>query len=77
MQTKHRKTLATIFTSPVNCNMEWGKIESLLVALGCRIVEGAGSSVTFEKNSMLAIFSKPTFDHCMDLIFSGICHAYK
>ena len=42
MQTKHRKTLATIFGNPVNGNMKWSNIESLLVALGCRIVEGAG-----------------------------------
>ncbi len=59
MQTKHRKTLATIFANPVNGNIEWSKIESLLVALGCRIVEGAGSSVTFERGGIRAYFHRP------------------
>lgn len=39
--------------------MEWSRIESLLVALGCRIVEGAGSSVTFEKSGIRAYFHRP------------------
>jgi len=59
MKTKHRKTLATIFANPVNGNMEWSKIESLLLALGCRIVEGAGASVTFERGGIRAYFHRP------------------
>ena len=59
MQAKHRKTLANIFANPVNGNMEWGKIESLLVALDCRIVEGTGSSVTFERDGIRAYFHRP------------------
>jgi hypothetical protein len=39
--------------------MEWNKIEALLVALGCRTVEGAGSSVTFEKDGIRAYFHRP------------------
>jgi len=59
MKTKHQKTLATIFTEPVNGNMEWNKVEAVLIALGCRVIEGAGSSVTFEKNSIRAYFHRP------------------
>ena len=59
MKTKHKKTLATIFTDPVNGNMEWAKIEALLVALDCRVVEGKGSSVTFEKGGIRAYFHRP------------------
>ncbi|CCK80200.1 MULTISPECIES: type II toxin-antitoxin system HicA family toxin [Desulfobacula] len=59
MKTKHQKTLATIFTDPVNGNMEWNKIEALLIALGCRVIEGAGSSVTFEKKGIRAYFHRP------------------
>ena len=33
-----------IFADPVNGNMEWREIESLLVAIGCRISEGSGST---------------------------------
>jgi hypothetical protein len=44
----HRRTLERVFADPVNGNLEWAKIESLLKGAGCRVVEGAGSSVTFE-----------------------------
>jgi len=46
----HRKTLEKILADPVNGNVDWLRVESLLKALGCRLVEGAGSSVTFELN---------------------------
>ncbi len=48
MNGAHRKTLGRVLTDPVNGNIEWGRIESMLKASGCRVVEGAGSSVTFE-----------------------------
>ena len=48
MNGSHRKTLAKLLAEPVNGNIEWSRIESLLMAAGCRVVEGAGSSVTFE-----------------------------
>ena len=59
MQAKHRKILTAIFATPANGNMEWAKIESLLVSLGCRVIEGSGSSVTFEKNNIRAYFHRP------------------
>jgi hypothetical protein len=43
-----RKILERVLAVPVNGNIEWAKIESMLKAAGCRVVEGAGSSVTFE-----------------------------
>ena len=59
MNAKHRKTLTVIFSDPANGNMEWKKIEALFTAIGCRTVEGAGSSVTFEKNGIRAYFHRP------------------
>ncbi len=59
MQTKYRKTLNAIFADPVNGNMEWKKIEALFIALGCRVVEGSGSSVTFEKDGIRSYFHRP------------------
>lgn len=59
MNSKHRKTLEALFVEPVNGNIEWGRIEALLVAVGCRVVEGAGSSVTFEKDGARAYFHRP------------------
>jgi HicA toxin of bacterial toxin-antitoxin, len=43
-----RKTLQKVLADPVNGSIEWARIESMLKALGCRVVEGGGSSVTFE-----------------------------
>lgn len=56
---KHRKTALAILSDPVNGNMEWSKIESLFIALGCKVIEGNGSSVTFEKDGMRAYFHRP------------------
>lgn len=59
MKTKHRKTLAAIFSDPVNGNVRWSEIEALFLALGCRVIEGAGPSVTFERDGIRAYFHRP------------------
>lgn len=59
MKTKHKKTLKLIFTDPVNGNIEWRLIEALFLAIGCRAIEGSGSSVTFEKEGIRAYFHRP------------------
>ncbi len=59
MNKKHHKTLVAIFTDPVNGNLEWRKIEALFVALGCEIIEGNGSRVTFLLNGERADFHCP------------------
>lgn len=59
MNNKHRKTLDTIFADPVNGNLEWSRIESVLIALGCRVIEGPGSAVTFEHRGHRANFHRP------------------
>jgi len=56
---KHRKTLDKIFSNPVSGNLPWNDIEALLIAVGCNVVEGSGSSVTFEKNGRRAYFHRP------------------
>jgi hypothetical protein len=53
------KTLQSIFNDPVNGNIEWRRIESLLVAAGCDRIEGYGSSVTFAKNGIRVSFHRP------------------
>jgi hypothetical protein len=55
----HRKTLERVLTDPVDGNVEWARIESLLKAVGCGVVEGAGSSVTFEFNSRKMTLPRP------------------
>jgi HicA toxin of bacterial toxin-antitoxin, len=59
MNSKHRKTLEAIWAEPINGNMEWRLIESMLVGLGCRLIEGAGSSVTFDCQGRRATFHRP------------------
>jgi hypothetical protein len=59
MTGKHRKTLEAIFANPVNGNITWSRIEALFVAVGCVLVEGSGSSVTFEKDGKRAYFHRP------------------
>lgn len=59
MNSKHRKTLEALLHDPINGNMEWVRIEALLVALGCRVIEGPGSAVTFEHSGRKANFHRP------------------
>ena len=56
---KHRKTLEAVFSTPVNGNLEWRKIEALLVALGTQVIEGDGSRVTFLLNGRRTDFHRP------------------
>ena len=59
MNNKHRKTLDALLTDPVNGNLDWLRIEALLLALGCRVIEGPGSAVTFEHAGRRANFHRP------------------
>ncbi len=59
MNNQHRKILQTIYTNPVNGNLEWRKIEALFLALGAQKDEGNGSSVTFILNDKRADFHRP------------------
>jgi HicA toxin of bacterial toxin-antitoxin, len=59
MNSKQRKTLEAIFTDPLNGNIDWSLIETLLKSVGCRVIEGSGSSVTFEKDGKRAYFHRP------------------
>jgi len=56
---KHRKTLEAVMAVPVNGNIEWARIEALLVAFGCRLIDGPGSAVTFEFEGRKANFHRP------------------
>lgn len=59
MNNKQRQTLLAIFADPVNGNIEWRRIESLLLALGCELVEGSGSRVTFLLNGQRLDLHRP------------------
>lgn len=59
MNSTHRKTLAAVYAEPVSASLEWKRIEALLVATGCRVIEGNGSRVRFEKDGIIATFHRP------------------
>ena len=59
MNSKHRRTLAAVFTDPVSGTLAWADIEALLLAAGARLIEGRGSRVRFERNGEVATFHRP------------------
>ena len=59
MNGRQRKTLEAVFATPAKSNIAWADIESLLVAAGCRVVEGTGSRVRFECRGIIAAFHRP------------------
>lgn len=59
MNNAHRKTLEAIFQQPVPKSLEWKRIESLLQAVGAKLIEGAGSRVRFELNGIIGTFHRP------------------
>lgn len=59
MNAKHRKTLEAIFSKPTPANLEWARIEALLKAVGCEVIEGRGSRVRFAYEGRIATFHRP------------------
>ena len=59
MNKAHRKTLEAIFMQPVPANLEWRRLEALLLALGAQAIEGSGSRVRFVLNDVVATFHRP------------------
>lgn len=59
MNSKQRRTLVAVFADPVPGTIEWAAIESLLLAAGCRLIEGSGSRVRFEKDGEVETFHRP------------------
>lgn len=59
MNATHRKTLAAVYAEPVSASLEWRRIEALLAAIGCSVIEGNGSRVRFERDGLVATFHRP------------------
>ncbi len=58
VNSKHRKILAGVFRDPVSGTISWSDIESLLVGVGAKVVEGSGSRVRFVKDGIVATCRK-------------------
>lgn len=59
MNSKHRKTLEAILSKPTPSALEWARIKSLLVAVGCTVVEGSGSRIQFVLRQHVGTFHRP------------------
>ena len=59
MNSKHAKTLNAIFAKPTAVALEWARIESLFIAIGCEVVEGRGSRVRFVSGQHVGTFHRP------------------
>lgn len=59
MNSKHAKTLQAVFAKPTATTLEWARIESLLVGVGCQRLEGSGSRVKFVHGTTIASFHRP------------------
>jgi hypothetical protein len=58
MNGRQKKTLEAVFRKPTQV-IPWKDIESLLVACGCRVIEGGGSRVKFVNKGVVAAFHRP------------------
>ena len=52
MNNEHRSTLEAVFSKPTPSALKWSRIEVLLVAAGCVVIEGRGSRVLFATELM-------------------------
>ncbi len=59
MNNRQAKALKAVFADPIPAGMGWADLEGLLVAVGCKVIEGSGSRVRFEKDGMIASFHRP------------------
>jgi hypothetical protein len=59
MNSKQLKTFEALFKNPVASNILWPDIESLFIALGAEISEGAGSRLRVKLKGVRAVFHRP------------------
>ena len=59
MDSKHTKTLQAVFAKPTSATLEWLRLEALLLAVGCQVIEGRGSRVRFAFNGKMVAFHRP------------------
>ncbi len=59
MDSRQARTLKAIFSEPTPASIAWSDIEALLLAVGCRSIEGSGSHVRFAYGDIVATFHRP------------------
>ena len=56
---KHKNTYLSILKNPVQSNIDWKDVESMLKYLGAKISEREGSRIGIEINGVIAVFHRP------------------
>ncbi len=59
MNNKQRAALKAVFSEPTSGTVPWASIEGLLMAIGCKVIEGKGSRVRFARDGRVALFHRP------------------
>ena len=59
MNSRLARTLKAVFADPVSGTLAWADVESLLIGIGCEVVEGSGSRVRFVREGELETFHRP------------------
>jgi hypothetical protein len=59
MRKKHKHLLQSIFTDPIQADILWCDVETMLKALGAKITERKGSRICVSLNGVKAIFHRP------------------
>ena len=59
MKAKRRKILRAVFATPTKANIKFADIESLLVSLGGKVKEGAGSRMSVTVSGKTVFFHRP------------------
>ena len=62
MNSKHRKTLASVFERPDRSDVLWRDVESLFLGIGASVSEGRGSRVRVALHGVRAVFHRPYFE---------------
>ena len=59
MRRRHRRTLEALFRHPVSGNIQWRRIEALLVELGAEVSEREGSRIGVRLFGERRVFHRP------------------
>jgi len=59
VNSRHRKTLAAVFSEPTRADIPWVDIEALFVACGAQLREGSGSRLRITLGGRSAVFHRP------------------
>ena len=59
MNSKHKKTLQDVFAEPTSKTLEWARIETLLIGIDCKVLEGSGSRVRFSHGTTILALHRP------------------